>query len=71
MGVARHAAVVCGDADPAPSVLKSSMEWADRRKSLTDTFGRDVGRMNRDRIKINWKFDRKTARRKFGYQKTT
>ncbi len=26
-------------------------------------------RMNRDRIKINWKFDRKTARRKFGYKK--
>jgi DDE superfamily endonuclease len=93
-----------------------------RRKSLTDTFGHDVGseiwdrftvhytpthgswlnqaeieigilsrqclgtrripdlktlrrearawnqRMNRDRIKINWKFDRKTARRKFGYK---
>jgi transposase len=26
-------------------------------------------RMNRDRVKINWKFDRKTARRKFGYKK--
>jgi hypothetical protein len=26
-------------------------------------------RMNRARIKINWKFDRKTARRKFGYEK--
>jgi len=25
-------------------------------------------RMNRDRVKINWKFDRKTARRKFGYK---
>ncbi len=25
-------------------------------------------RMNRDRIKINWRFDRKTARRKFGYK---
>jgi len=25
-------------------------------------------RMNRDRIRINWKFDRKTARRKFGYK---
>ncbi len=24
-------------------------------------------RMNRDRIKINWKFDRRAARRKFGY----
>jgi hypothetical protein len=26
-------------------------------------------RMNRDRVKIAWKFDRKTARRKFGYKK--
>ena len=25
-------------------------------------------RMNRDRLKIAWKFDRKTARRKFGYK---
>jgi len=25
-------------------------------------------RMNRDRIKIDWKFDRKAARRKFGYK---
>ena len=25
-------------------------------------------RMNRNRVKINWKFDRKTARRKFGYK---
>jgi transposase len=25
-------------------------------------------RMNRDRVKINWKFDRKAARRKFGYK---
>ena len=25
-------------------------------------------RMNRSRTKINWKFDRKTARRKFGYK---
>jgi transposase len=25
-------------------------------------------RMNRDRIKINWQFDRRTARRKFGYK---
>ena len=24
-------------------------------------------RMNRDRVKIAWKFDRKAARRKFGY----
>jgi DDE superfamily endonuclease len=28
-------------------------------------------RMNRDRIKINWKFDRKTARRKFGYKRNS
>ena len=28
-------------------------------------------RMNRDRIKINWKFDRKAARRKFGYKKNS
>jgi hypothetical protein len=26
-------------------------------------------RMNRDRVKIRWKFDRKTARRKFGYKR--
>jgi hypothetical protein len=26
-------------------------------------------RMNRDRVKINWKFDRKGARRKFGYKR--
>jgi len=28
-------------------------------------------RMNRDRIQIAWKFDRKTARRKFGYKKNS
>ncbi len=26
-------------------------------------------RMNRDRVKINWKFDRRAARRKFRYQR--
>jgi len=26
-------------------------------------------RMNRDKIKIDWKFDRRTARRKFGYKR--
>ena len=26
-------------------------------------------RMNHDRIKITWKFDRKTARQKFGYKR--
>jgi hypothetical protein len=28
-------------------------------------------RMNRARIKINWKFDRKAARRKFGYKRNS
>jgi hypothetical protein len=28
-------------------------------------------RMNRDRIKINWKFDRKAARNKFGYKRNS
>jgi hypothetical protein len=28
-------------------------------------------RMNRNRVKINWKFDRKAARRKFGYKKNS
>ncbi len=28
-------------------------------------------RMNKDRIKINWKFDRKSARRKFGYKRNS
>jgi len=27
-------------------------------------------RMNRDHVKIEWKFDRKTARRKFGYKRS-
>jgi hypothetical protein len=26
-------------------------------------------RMNRDQVQINWTFDRKAARRKFGYKK--
>ena len=26
-------------------------------------------RMNRNRVRINWKFDRKAARRKFGYKR--
>ena len=26
-------------------------------------------RMNRDKVKINWKFDRRTARRRFGYNR--
>jgi hypothetical protein len=25
--------------------------------------------MNRDRIKINWRFNRRAARRKFGYKR--
>ena len=28
-------------------------------------------RMNRDHVKITWKFDRKTARRKFGYKRNS
>jgi hypothetical protein len=28
-------------------------------------------RVNRDRVKITWKFDRKAARRKFGYKRNT
>ena len=28
-------------------------------------------RMNRDRVKINWRFDRRAARRKFGYKKNS
>ena len=32
----------------------------------TDAWNR---RMNRERIKINWKFDRRVARRKFGYKR--
>src|SRR5690242_2998780 len=28
-------------------------------------------RVNRDRIQINWKFDRRAARRKFGYKRTS
>ena len=27
--------------------------------------------MNRNRVKINWKFDRKAARRKFGYKRNS
>jgi hypothetical protein len=27
--------------------------------------------MNRNRVKINWKFDRKAARRKFGYKQNS
>jgi len=27
--------------------------------------------MNRERIKINWKFDRQAARRKFGYKRNS
>jgi hypothetical protein len=43
-----------------------------RRIPDLETLGREAKawnrRMNRDRIKINWKFDRKIARRKFGYK---
>ncbi len=27
-----------------------------------------IGRMNRSRVRINWQFDRKAARRKFHYK---
>lgn len=44
-----------------------------RRMPDLKTLGREARawnrRMNRDRIKINWKFDRKAARRKFGYKR--
>jgi hypothetical protein len=44
-----------------------------RRIPDLETLRREVQawnrRMNRDRVKINWKFDRKTARRKFGYKR--
>jgi hypothetical protein len=43
-----------------------------RRIPSLQTLRREVlawnRRVDRDRIKINWKFDRKTARRKFGYK---
>jgi DDE superfamily endonuclease len=43
-----------------------------RRIPNLDTLRREARawnrRMNRDRIKIEWKFDRKAARRKFGYK---
>jgi hypothetical protein len=46
-----------------------------RRLADLETLRREAGawnrRVNRDRIKINWKFDRKCARRKFGYRKNS
>jgi len=38
-------------------------------KALKQEAGAWNRRMNRDRVKINWTFDRKAARRKFGYKK--
>ncbi len=39
----------------------------------SQTLGREAKawnrRMNRDRVKIAWKLDRKAARRKFGYKR--
>ena len=41
-----------------------------RRISISGVEAKALSRrMNRDRVKIAWKFDRKTARRKFGYKK--
>jgi transposase len=40
----------------------------DRLRRETRAWNR---RMNRARIKINWKFDRRTAWRKFGYKRTS
>jgi hypothetical protein len=46
-----------------------------RRIPTLKTLRRDAKagnrRMNRDHVKINWKFDRKTARRKFGYKRNS
>ena len=46
-----------------------------RRIPDLETLRRESGawnrRMNRARTRINWKFDRKAARRKFGYKKKT
>jgi hypothetical protein len=50
----------------------SSQCLGKRRIPDLETLGRETKawnrRMNRDRVKINWKFDRKSARRKFGYK---
>jgi DDE superfamily endonuclease len=40
-------------------------------KTLTRETRAWTRRMNRDRIKIDWKFDRKAARRKFGYKRNS
>ena len=46
-----------------------------RRVPDLKTLRREVGawnrRMNRERVRINWKFDRRAARRKFGYKKNS
>jgi hypothetical protein len=46
-----------------------------RRISDLETLRREARawnrRMNRDRVKIAWKFDRKAARRKFGYKRNS
>ena len=46
-----------------------------RRIPDLETLRREAGawnrRMNRDRIKINWKFNRKAARRKSGYKRNS
>src|ERR1700692_2425343 len=40
-------------------------------KTLAPETRGQTHRMNRDRIKIHWKFDRKAARRKFGYERNS
>jgi len=40
-------------------------------KTLRDEAGAWNRRMNRNRVQINWKFDRKAARRKFGYKRNS
>ena len=43
------------DAVPPPLVQESARAWSRR--------------MNRNKVKINWTFDRRTARRRFGYNR--
>ena len=50
------AAVSGQSPNPRPQILRQEARAWNRR-------------MNRDRVKINWKFDRKAARRKFGYKR--
>ena len=40
-------------------------------KRLKQEAGAWNKQMNRNRVEINWKFDRKAARRKFGYKRNS